>query len=158
MKRIWIVVASLFAVLVLGTGLLLAKIFYFAPNTNKENLDAMMQRFGQVLTQHGLEPIETESAYGKLMGDVTGVQYFGAALLEKDQLDEQKAEALLKDIRAELQIAACRNQKDGAIRSEYLENVFLKYDTALTEGTEYVTVFFFVPSHADSDLWDPAAH
>jgi hypothetical protein len=57
-----------------------------------------------------------------------------------------------------LQIAACRNQKDGAIRSEYLENVFLKYDTALTEGTEYVTVFFFVPSHADSDLWDPAAH
>ena len=158
MKRIWIVVASLFAVLVLGTGLLLAKIFYFAPNTNKENLDSMMQRFEQLLAQHGLEPIETESAYGKLMGNVNGIQYFGAALLERDQLDEQKADALLKDIRAELQIAACRNQKDSAIRSEYLEHVYLKYDTVLAEGTEYVTVFFFVPSHSDSDMWDAAAH
>ena len=47
---------------------------------------------------------------------------------------------------------------ESEIRSECLEHRKLSYDTVIDGSDEYISVFFYVSHHPDSDLCDLAGH
>ena len=100
--------------------------------------------------------VETKGICGKLYGNGNGMQYFGAVLVKQDSIND--VTALLEQLDQMFEIVAVAAQEDNEIESKCLEHQSLRFDTTVSDGTQYVSVWFFNSSHPDSDLRDIRGH
>lgn len=153
-KNTVLIVAAAVAVLaVIGVSVA----FYSASIKNESNLNALMDRFADIVSeQEGVEIVESQSIYGKLNGNGNGINYFGAVLVKRSSVSD--IDALITRLGRDFESAGYLEQKDSAIVSEYLEHKNLSYKTEILDNGEYITVYFYDSTHPNSDYLDLAAH
>ena len=146
-KIIVVVVAAVLCVALIGTGCI----------SNRLNLKRMSAVLVDTVSEYADgEIIEVRDTYGKLIGNGNGIQYFGAALLEKDAITDP--DALLADLDAKFEVVGILDQKGNSVDVKYLEHQSLNYGSALEPGKEYVTVFYFNSWDENSNEFDLLGH
>lgn len=88
-----------------------------------------------------IEIIETKSTHGKLNGNGNGINYFGTVLVKTDSKDTLKELLALLD--TEFDTVGYVTQINQTIENNLLEHTTLEYNTPLTNGEIYYSIFYF---------------
>lgn len=124
---------------------------------NQRNLESLTDAFEDEISGfENVRIVEIRSVYGKLNGNGNGINYFGAALIEKESVPD--IEEIVAELGKHFEAVEYCDQKACEISSRYLEHITLKYETEISGGTEYISIFFFESQHPDSNYMDIAGH
>lgn len=122
---------------------------------NQRILNGLMREFKSTVFEYA-EIVETESVYGKLIGNGNGIQYFGCALIRNDP--DLDIDALVEKLDAQFEEIDYYVQENCDVYSKNLEHARLKYDTPIGNNAEYISICFFNSWHPDSNLNDIRGH
>ncbi len=126
-------------------------------NINQINLNKMMNKFEKTISKYSTkEIIELKGTYGKLYGNGNGIQYFGAALLEKNAVDDLNG--LIAELDSKYEIVGLLDQNYNSIDIKYIEHEPLSYASVLEQEKDYITVFFFISWYKGSNNLDLRGH
>lgn len=157
LKKLWsiIIIAVILLALAIGTWAAYSA-GYIGVNRNAKILRSMVREFSRTISGTGAKVVETKSVYGKLNGNGNGINYFGAALVRIDSVKD--IDLLIAKLDEQFEYVDYCVPDESEIRSECLEHRKLSYDTVIDGSDEYISVFFYVSHHPDSDLCDLAGH
>ncbi len=144
MKKKIILVLIVFVVLVLCMG-------------NAINLAVLMGSFTNTVDRHlsgGI--VEIKSVYGKLNGNGNGIQYFGAALVKEDSV--QDLDALVAELEQEFEVVEVLRQQSSKIESRHLEHRELTFSAEIPGDGGYLAICFFNSDNPFSNPADIAGH
>ena len=155
MKKV-IVFASIIILTIAVVGLAVIGISHII-NTNQNNLNEMLDILADTISKYSNnEIIELKGTYGKLNGNGNGIRYFGAALVDKNAIDNP--DGLIAELDSKFEIVGILDQDTNSIDIKYLEHESLSYDSVLEQKKEYLTIFFYQSYYDGSNYLDPRGH
>ena len=151
-KQMLALIAILVVAIVIGSALAGCT----STTTNKQILDTMLDDFSTILSTQSAEIIESKGVYGKLNGNGNGVNYFGAALIAKDSVED--TDSLLAQLDETFETVGILETATQTVKTEYNIHQALQFDTVLSDSNIYICIYFYNSTHPDSTSADLAGH
>lgn len=138
-------------------ALILLSMNFVRGQKNQKILKGLMTEFTETVSEFvDGDIVEEKSVYGKLNGNGNGIQYYGAVLVRKDDVEDMDSLTAMLD--GKFEIIEFWAQSDNKITSTHLEHKTLAYDTPICAEDEYISICFYNSYHPDSELRDLAGH
>ena len=104
-------------------------------------------------SETAVELLEVESVCGKLNGNGNGMNYFGAALVAADSVEDM--DTLVAELEGDFDTVAYTVLEDNQIDVPELQHRRLTFnDTVLQKGETYYCIYFYVHEHPASNIFD----
>ncbi len=124
---------------------------------NAINLTVQMGAFTNAISAQVPDGIiEIKSVYGKLNGNGNGTQFFGAALVKRDSV--QDLDTLVAALEEKYEVVEVLEQQDSKIASKHLEHRELTFSTPMTGKDGYIAICFFNSGGPNSISLDLTGH